>query len=124
MKLHDNVNVLNPASMIVIVAVDIVHVFAITIVECLVSNEVKIFRSKFHWKRSFSSSGVTCPYLTPPEHGSIRYSNGNKFASRATYECDQGYVLEGVKHRDCQGDQQWGPDDALSYCTKEGNDVD
>ena len=66
-------------------------------------------------------SGVTCPYLTPPEHGIIRYSNGNKFASRATYECDQGYVLEGAKHRDCQGNQEWGPNDVTSYCTKEGN---
>lgn len=57
----------------------------------------------------------------PPEHGIIRYSNGNKFSSRATYECDQGYVLEGAKHRDCQGNQEWGPNDVTSYCTKEGN---
>ena len=65
-------------------------------------------------------SGVSCPSLAAPEHGTIRYSNGNKFGSRATYECDQGYALEGSKHRNCQGDMWWGPTDSIPYCTKEG----
>lgn len=63
---------------------------------------------------------MTCPFLTPPEHGRISYSNENQFGSRATYECEQGYVLEGPKHRHCQGDMWWGPSDSIPYCTKEG----
>ena len=64
--------------------------------------------------------GISCPFLTPPEHGLIIYSNGNKFASRATYECHQGYILEGSKYRYCQGDMWWGPSDSVPYCVKEG----
>lgn len=65
-------------------------------------------------------SGIICPFLTTPEHGRIAYSNGNKFGSRATYECEKGYVLEGPKYRYCQGDMWWGPSDAVPYCAKEG----
>jgi len=65
--------------------------------------------------------GTICPFLTNPEHGRIIYSNGNKFGSRATYECDVGYVLEGPKYRHCQGDMWWGPSDTIPYCAKEGN---
>ena len=61
----------------------------------------------------FINEGVSCPYLTPPDHGNIIYSNANKFSSRATYECDSGYVLEGSKHRHCQGDMWWGPSPIL-----------
>ncbi|UJR30906.1 hypothetical protein I4U23_018416 [Adineta vaga] len=63
--------------------------------------------------------GISCPFLTPPEHGRIIYSNGNKFGSRATYECDVGFVLEGSKYRHCQGDMWWGPSDTVPYCAKE-----
>ncbi|CAF1283345.1 unnamed protein product [Adineta steineri] len=63
--------------------------------------------------------GVSCPFLTLPENGKIIYSNENKFGSRATYECDPGFVLEGSKHRNCQGDMWWGPTDSVPYCTKE-----
>ena len=65
-------------------------------------------------------TGISCPFLTPPEHGRITYSNRNKFRSRATYECNAGYVLEGSKYRDCQGDMWWRPSDTVSYCAKEG----
>ncbi|CAF0941492.1 unnamed protein product, partial [Didymodactylos carnosus] len=63
--------------------------------------------------------GVTCPYLKVPDHGRIIYSNINKFGSRATFECDTGYILEGVKVRHCQGDMWWGPSDNDPYCIKE-----
>ncbi|CAF1280710.1 unnamed protein product [Adineta steineri] len=63
--------------------------------------------------------GVSCPFLTLPDNGKIIYSNENKFGSRATYECDPGFVLEGSKHRNCQGDMWWGPTDSVPYCTKE-----
>ncbi|CAF4216479.1 unnamed protein product [Rotaria socialis] len=63
--------------------------------------------------------GISCPFLTPPEHGHITYSNGNKFSSRAAYECHAGYVLEGSKYRYCQGDMWWGPSDVIPYCAKE-----
>jgi hypothetical protein len=68
----------------------------------------------------YRQAGVTCPYLTTPEHGTIVYSNENKFGSRATYECQAGYALEGSKYRHCQGDRWWGSADAVPYCTKEG----
>ncbi|CAF1687089.1 unnamed protein product, partial [Adineta ricciae] len=64
--------------------------------------------------------GISCPFLAPPDHGRIVYSNENKFGSRATYECEAGFVLEGPKHRHCQGDMWWGPSDSVPYCTKEG----
>lgn len=67
--------------------------------------------------------GISCPFLTPPEHGQITYSNGNKFSSRATYECHQGFILEGPKYRYCQGDMWWGPSDNVPYCAKEGNEI-
>lgn len=73
------------------------------------------FEKKINWFQ-----GITCPFLTSPEHGQISYSNENKFGSRATYECEQGYVLEGPKYRHCQGDMWWGPSDSIPYCTKEG----
>ncbi|CAF0868249.1 unnamed protein product [Adineta ricciae] len=63
--------------------------------------------------------GISCPFLAPPDHGRIVYSNENKFGSRATYECEAGFVLEGPKHRHCQGDMWWGPSDSVPYCTKE-----
>jgi hypothetical protein len=68
----------------------------------------------------FLNQGISCPFLTPPEHGRITYSNANKFGTRATYECDTGFVLEGSKYRHCQGDMWWGPSDTVPYCAKEG----
>jgi hypothetical protein len=67
------------------------------------------------------NQGISCPFLTSPEHGHIIYSNGNKFGSRATYECETGYILEGSKYRNCQGDMWWGPSDTVPYCAKEGS---
>lgn len=108
--------------MIVIVEVDIVHVSVIMIVACHVLNEViYCLISKINESQLFFFQGITCPFLTPPEHGQISYSNENKFGSRATYECEQGFILEGPKHRHCQGDMWWGPSDSIPYCTKEGN---
>ncbi|CAF0950052.1 unnamed protein product [Rotaria sordida] len=63
--------------------------------------------------------GITCPFLTPPDHGNIIYSNGNRFGSRATYECDIGFILEGPKYRHCQGDMWWGPTNSVPYCAQE-----
>lgn len=109
--------------MIAIVEVDIVHVFAIMTVVCHVLNEVSsFFPSKdFYSSIIYQTIGISCPYLTPPEHGHITYSNGNKFGSRATYECIAGFVLEGSKYRHCQGDMWWGPSETVPYCAKEGN---
>ncbi|CAF4756480.1 unnamed protein product, partial [Rotaria magnacalcarata] len=63
--------------------------------------------------------GITCPFLTAPDHGNIIYSNGNRFGSRASHECETGYVLEGPKYRYCQGDMWWGPTNSIPYCAKE-----
>ena len=78
----------------------------------LVSSRVVLF--------ALQLPGISCPFLTAPEHGHITYSQGNKFGSRATYECDAGYLLEGAKYRHCQGDMWWGPSDTIPYCAKEG----
>jgi hypothetical protein len=81
----------------------------------------RIFSLFLLWNYSILNKGISCPFLITPEHGHITYSHGNKFSSRATYECDTGYVLEGPKYRHCQGDMWWGPSDIVPYCAKEGS---
>ncbi|XP_038046873.1 sushi, von Willebrand factor type A, EGF and pentraxin domain-containing protein 1-like isoform X2 [Patiria miniata] len=50
-----------------------------------------------------------CKELPPPLNGSVEYSTGNQaFGSRASYDCDTGYLLssEGTEQT-CQGDGEW-----------------
>ena len=87
---------------------------------CVKRGNVHSFGVFFLSLREIFVVGIICPFLTTPEHGRIVYSNGNKFGSRATYECEKGFVLEGSKYRYCQGDMWWGPSDSVPYCAKEG----
>ena len=88
---------------------------------CVKRGKLLIEMNLTFFKLRMFVQGISCPFLTSPEHGRIIYSNGNKFGSRATYECDAGFVLEGSKYRHCQGDMWWGPSDAVPYCAKEGS---
>ena len=120
MKQRDNGNASSPASTIPTVEADTVRACATTIAECRASNEVRRLVSSLVVLGALQLPGISCPFLTAPEHGHITYSQGNKFGSRATYECDAGYLLEGAKYRHCQGDMWWGPSDTIPYCAKEG----
>ncbi|CAG5126876.1 unnamed protein product, partial [Candidula unifasciata] len=40
-------------------------------------------------------------------HGRVSVSPFNRFGSIAVYSCDEGYVLEGLHARVCQGDETW-----------------
>ena len=50
--------------------------------------------------------GITCPDLDDLEHGDVTV-NGNVPGSRADYNCDSGYMLEGVAWRKCQENGEW-----------------
>ena len=61
----------------------------------------------------FSSSftgmeDVICPSLTPPTNGSVEINEGGRdVGSEATYDCDEGFELEGPQRRTCQSNGAW-----------------
>lgn len=62
---------------------------------------------------------VPCKPLTKPEHGSINYSNGSVYQSKAEYSCASGYHLsnEADRVRTCQSNGSWtGSDPSCLGC--------
>lgn len=49
---------------------------------------------------------LSCPDLRSIENGIIHGKN-NRFNSRVTYQCNDGYYLFGSRERLCQGDEDW-----------------
>lgn len=49
---------------------------------------------------------LNCPDLAAIENGIISEKN-NRFNSRVTYLCNEGYYLFGSRERLCQGDEDW-----------------
>lgn len=47
-----------------------------------------------------------CEDLTSPELGVVTLT-GRMFGDRATYSCDHGFHLVGLKERTCQADGSW-----------------
>ena len=51
---------------------------------------------------------VLCPDLSAPENGDIEYDTiQHVYMSRAIYNCDSGYMLEGSDTRMCQRNSEW-----------------
>ena len=50
---------------------------------------------------------VQCPDLPNPDNGQVTFSNGFMIGSVATYECSQGFTLEGDVTQTCQADGTW-----------------
>ena len=51
---------------------------------------------------------VDCGRLQHPQNGDISYSSSTASGSTATYNCRQGYTLDGLKERTCQvTNAQW-----------------
>jgi len=52
---------------------------------------------------NFHITDQQCQQLSAPSNGHVTYSNISRvYNSVATYSCDQGYELHGVKYRYCQ----------------------
>lgn len=51
-------------------------------------------------------TAITCPNLNAPINGQI-YVTGIIPGSRAEYQCNNNYILEGVTSRQCQTNGQW-----------------
>ena len=49
---------------------------------------------------------MDCGDLDEPENGEVSLT-GTTLGSKATYSCDDGYVLEGESRRDCQSNGKW-----------------
>lgn len=54
---------------------------------------------------------IVCPTLQAPLNGSIHYSDGHHYNSKATYSCNKGYILEGNKVRTCTNLENWDGSD-------------
>ena len=50
--------------------------------------------------------GAICPYLVDPPYGKVN-QRGNTPSSVAYYSCNYGYVLYGLRHRQCLYDGTW-----------------
>lgn len=48
--------------------------------------------------------------------------NGNFFGARVTYNCNEGFIMSGIKERVCQGDSSWS--DTSPQCKKQGEIID
>ena len=59
-------------------------------------------------------SGVKCPSLVPPVHGSLYppscQSTNSSYESRCSFRCDSTYVLRGKQMVTCQANRQWDMD--------------
>ena len=51
-------------------------------------------------------SVVDCGRLDSPEYGVVRFKS-TVFRSIASYECNEGFILEGTDRRTCQANGQW-----------------
>ncbi|KAK6179269.1 hypothetical protein SNE40_011671 [Patella caerulea] len=73
----------------------------------LVGNDQIICESSTFWSAgSPVCEQITCPEPTPPVNGYVNVL-GLTYASGASYECAEGYVLDGVSLRTCQLNQTW-----------------
>ena len=63
---------------------------------------------------------MRCPVLADPDNGMITCSLGSDGTPTegdvCVYECDDGYVVSGNRHRECQSDETWTGSDAT--CAK------
>ncbi len=53
--------------------------------------------------------GVDCGRLRDPRYGDVDFST-TTFESKATYSCNKGFILVGVKTRVCQANGKWSGD--------------
>ena len=51
---------------------------------------------------------VDCGPLPPPDNGKV-VTSGTTYNSRATYTCNNGYILNGEVSRTCHHNQSWIP---------------
>ena len=57
--------------------------------------------------------GITCPSLTAPKNGGIRFSNGLNVGSKASYTCQSGFILQGGVTRVCGSNGVWSGRDPI-----------
>ena len=55
---------------------------------------------------NFFSADKKCPKLNDPENGDVKIS-GVIPGSKATYQCDKGFILVGSSSRRCQRNGKW-----------------
>ena len=60
----------------------------------------------YEYKRLIFSIAVDCGVLDDPENGEVSLS-GTTLGSKATYSCNDRYVLEGESTRVCQSNGKW-----------------
>jgi len=71
---------------------------------------------------------VRCPVLANPDNGMITCSLGSDNTPTegdiCLYECDDGYVVSGSRHRECQSDGAWtGSDSTCAKCKLSFSDL-
>jgi len=64
---------------------------------------------------------VRCPVLANPDNGMVTCSLGSDNTPTkgdiCAYECDDGYVVSGNGHRECQSDGNWtGSEPSCAKC--------
>lgn len=55
---------------------------------------------------------VFCPVLMNPANGQV-FPTGQRVLARALYECNSGFVVEGLLVRICLDNGEWGGDDPV-----------
>ena len=60
---------------------------------------------------------LMCPPLDAPGNGTVVWT-GLTPGSIATYSCNDGYALIGVKTRECQSDESWSDVPPTCECTQ------
>ena len=69
----------------------------------------------------FSTSAKECPGLEDPSNGNVDIDSEDDdrlYPAKATYSCNTGYELDGVKSRQCQIDGTW--DEEEPSCERSG----
>ncbi len=56
---------------------------------------------------------ASCPRLSIPRYGWIKFTNGVNIGSTATYSCLNGFLLNGDKTRVCQSNGVWTGEDPV-----------
>ena len=51
--------------------------------------------------------GITCPSLSAPRNGWLKFSNGLNVGSKASYTCQSGFILQGDATRVCGSNGVW-----------------
>ena len=70
------------------------------------SYECKIIRIKQYYLIMLLDKKVVCPKLADPQNGKVKVS-GFYPGQKATYSCDNGFVLIGLVTRICLKDGKW-----------------